>query len=142
MAITNSTRANFAISLDNGATWIDLPHPNDLVVTDPSGEEIRLDGTENPSMFYDVVLAYQKLRYATFQNIFTSNWSPSKQKILLNSKSGKFPGNPATGAAGSGWVYAPAIWPKPPFLQKSGSAGVVADNVQILFRRYEWDGVL
>lgn len=142
MAITNSTIAKFAISLDSGTTWIDLPFPNDLVVTDPTDAEIRLDGTENPSMFYDLTLVYGKLAYAKFQSVFTENWSASNQKILLNYKSGKYPGSPATGTTGSGWVYAPAIWRKPPFLQKDGSSGMVADSVRIVFSRVEWDGVL
>lgn len=142
MTITNSTRANFAISQDNGDTWIDLPFPNDVEFVDSQDEEIRLDGTENPPMFYDQVLAYAVLPYSVYQNIFTSNWSVSKQRILFNRKSGKYPGNAATGADGSGWVYSPAVWPKPPILQKDGSSGRVAQNVRILIRQIENDAVL
>jgi hypothetical protein len=141
MTIVNSTLPYHALSFDNGVSWdILLRQPADQKVEEMDQRRYRLDGTANPRLFWNMKLIYLITTTAEYRQV-NGLWRPDRQKCLLNYMSSKNLGGPATGAPGSGWVYAPARWVEHPFVTRGEYRGSIVYDLNINFESVEWDGV-
>lgn len=129
MAIYNSLITKYAVSRDSGGTWGVFPRgPSDRNF-DPGNEYIqKLDGTMYVPQYYNLQLNIPLMTKTWYEQL-QALYVPTHQDIYLNYEAESE--NPFIK-----WVYAPAIWAKPP--KPGRRVGNLYFDVTVEFELVEW----